>query len=470
MSQKFIKIARQKMASVVLICVEGYIGEEVKSILNPRIGDLKEWTGSGFFVDCPYGNDIIVTNSHVVKNAKTIEIMSMLTSEEKFKAKIVGIVKVGSPDVAILKLEEGELEKFKKYAQSEIPYLKLAYSDNMMRGIPIKAIGYPLGMDEPNITAGEITNFISGDRFDTEKFVTDAAINPGNSGGPTINENGEVVGINTSIFENADNIGFITPSSYVAILIKNIFEKNNVCFSDIGGKFQKNSGALASNIGMEKAQGVLVCSIDPGGFLQQCGVEREDIILSVFGHLIDRHGNCLGQEQLHRRNIFDIFRLIPVGEKVEIVVWRKGKAVSLSALASALTIKKVRSNPLLSDRELVELWGMTLQPLSFEIIESFMMIDDSLGLEVVKKFDDSKERVIVTHIEKGSPADLQEWRIGEVLFSIHSIEIRSLAHIVELVSGKVGKIKITSEAGMIGFFENCSEKKKVEVILAKDFF
>ena len=52
MDNSFTNLTRSKMAAVVQIYVEGYFGEEVKSILNPRLGDLKEWTGSGFFINC----------------------------------------------------------------------------------------------------------------------------------------------------------------------------------------------------------------------------------------------------------------------------------------------------------------------------------------------------------------------------------------------------------------------------------
>lgn len=106
MENDFIELTRNKMAAVVQIYVEGYLGEEVKSILKPRLGDLKQWTGSGFFIKCSYGDDIIITNAHVVRNAKSIEIMSMLTSQEHFEAELLGIVKNQEPDVAIIKLKK----------------------------------------------------------------------------------------------------------------------------------------------------------------------------------------------------------------------------------------------------------------------------------------------------------------------------------------------------------------------------
>ena len=105
----------------------------------------------------------------------------------------------------------------------------------------IKAIGYPLGMVEPNITGGEITNFISGSEFSSERFVTNAAINPGNSGGPSITEDGKVIGLNTAVIVDAENIGFITPASFIKIIIDNLILLSEPHFAGIGGKLQKNA-------------------------------------------------------------------------------------------------------------------------------------------------------------------------------------------------------------------------------------
>lgn len=136
MEHKFSDYVHEKLAAVVQVYVDGYVGEEVRSIMNPRLGDLSDWSGSGFFISCPYGDDIIVTNAHVVRNARSIEIMSILTSEETFGAEIVGIVKDQEPDIAILRLKSGELERFKRIA-----------SAIGSPGVPGVGVGLILGVD-----------------------------------------------------------------------------------------------------------------------------------------------------------------------------------------------------------------------------------------------------------------------------------------------------------------------------------
>ncbi|NOR41158.1 MAG: trypsin-like serine protease, partial [Gammaproteobacteria bacterium] len=220
-------VARDMMSGVVQIHVEGNIEEDIQSVMNPAIRILGEWTGSGFFVKYGDLEGHIVTNAHVARNAVKIEISSMLTSEERFEATVVGLVKKLDPDVALLKLSDKELQRFKKLAIRDIEYLELREGSSPKRGEEIKAIGYPMGMVEPNISGGEITNFISGSEYTTERFVTNAAINPGNSGGPSVDEDGKVVGLNTSVIVNANNIGFITPAGFVKIIIENLLQHND---------------------------------------------------------------------------------------------------------------------------------------------------------------------------------------------------------------------------------------------------
>lgn len=470
MNGNFTKITRSIMAAVVQIYTEGYFGDEIKAILNPRLGDLKEWTGSGFFVKCPFKTGIIITNAHVVKNAKTIQIMSMLTSEEKFEAELIGIVKEQEPDIAIIKLKEGELLRFKKLAKVKIPFLELCEKDEIARGTILKAIGYPLGMSEPNITGGEITNFVSGDSSKTEKYVTNAAINPGNSGGPAIDNKGKVIGINTSIYKESENIGFITPFTFIKIILKNIFENNSIDFADIGGSFQKNSEIMAAELNAKTSHGIIVNLIEKDGFLDKIGIQEEDIITGLNKEIIDRHGIFLKKAKYHRTNIFDVFKLIPIGEEVELTVLRKGKKLLFNGQAMSLPKKQIQNRPIILERKFIEVWGMTVQTLNYEIIEAFNVINSQVFYQILQKYDESKERIIVTHIEKESPVYLQEWTIGEVLYSFNNEIILGLKHFEKLIKSSQGKIKIKTEFGIVGFFDTELVKNNSELLKDPSLF
>lgn len=469
MKQSFIDLTRSKMSAVVQIYAEGYAGEEVRSILNPRLGDLRDWSGSGFFIQTKYGEDIIVTNAHVAKNAKTLEIMTMLTSEETFKVELVGLVKNQEPDIAILKLKKGELARLKSMAKKEIPYLSLRTNADVKRGQSVKAIGYPLGMTEPNITGGEITNFISGDRVNAEKFVTDAAINPGNSGGPTIDEDGNVVGINTSIYQDAENIGFITPFTFIEIILKNIFELDSTCFADIGGNFQRNSEAISLNLGMQKNRGVIVNSVDKEGFLQKAKVKAEDVILAVNDLAIDRHGIIITDEHFHRRNIFDVFKLIPIGNSVTVDIWRDNKILSLKNKATSMPKRKIGVMPIIKERNFVDVWGMTIQVLNYEILEAFNATNSFSFYQILKNYNEEKERLVITFVDKEGEGHDQEWTAGEVLESVDGIMIKDMQHFLKILNDGRDQYKLKSELGTIGYFKHKNKNKEIKLLNPTQF-
>ncbi|MBP9682792.1 MAG: trypsin-like peptidase domain-containing protein [Bacteriovorax sp.] len=222
------------MNAVVRIHVKGTPDNNLNAILDPRLIERGDWVGSGFFIKIGDEEGYILTNAHVARNAEHIEVRSVLTSDEPFKVNVVGLVETLEPDVALLKFSNEELTRFKKISRfRKIPYLEFAHSEDISRGEEIKAIGYPLGMVEPNMSGGEISNFIAGSLDAVERFVTDAAINPGNSGGPAILKNSKVVGLNTAIIMEASNIAFITPIHIVKSILPQLLKGKEVKLSKI---------------------------------------------------------------------------------------------------------------------------------------------------------------------------------------------------------------------------------------------
>ncbi|MDE0559324.1 trypsin-like peptidase domain-containing protein [Algoriphagus sp. NF] len=457
----FNNIARRMMSGVVQILVEGYIEEDIQSILNPSVKIPGIWSGSGFFVKYQDLEGYIVTNAHVVRNAVKIEISSMLTSEERFEAELVGLVKQLEPDVALIRLSEKELQRFKKLAIQPIEYLELREGTNPSRGEMIKAIGYPLGMVEPNITGGEITNFISGSEFSSERFVTNAAINPGNSGGPSITEDGKVIGLNTAVIVNAENIGFITPASFIKIIIDNLILLSEPQFAGIGGKLQKNAENFNPYLNQTQAKGVIVSKVLANGFLDAAKIQAKDVILSINKAEFDRHGIVIGKEGLYRhKNIFDVMKLVPIGEEVTINYLRNGKVHQSKARAMPNPEKGIISSPILNEREYLEIFGMVIQPLSFEIIQAIQEVDPFAQIEMLKILDQEKPVLVVTHIHQGTQADQMEWPLGELILKVNEQEVHTLSELKKaLKSFKEKSILIECQSGTIGYFQLEEESK-----------
>ncbi len=177
------------------IILETYI-DNIIQIMTPY------GTGTGFIID-----DLIVTNSHVVGGLKEVVI-----SAKKIKRSIASVV-YDDPyyDLAFISFD------FIK------PNNPLELSTKIVNdGDATIAIGHPYGL---NYTATEgIISRASRLYGDLEYIQIDAAINPGNSGGPLLNEAGSVIGVNTFIIENANNLGFALPYFYVQEALQNYKE------------------------------------------------------------------------------------------------------------------------------------------------------------------------------------------------------------------------------------------------------
>lgn len=159
-------------------------------------------TGTGFIID-----DLIITNSHVVGGLKEV-----VVSSKQIKRTIAQVVYDDSDyDLAFIKTD----------LKTPHNLLKLSTSD-VKDGDTTIAIGHPYGL---NYTATEgIVSKASRLQDDLEYIQIDAAINPGNSGGPLLNVQGEVIGVNTFIIQNANNLGFALPYFYVEESIKSFKE------------------------------------------------------------------------------------------------------------------------------------------------------------------------------------------------------------------------------------------------------
>lgn len=179
------------------VILETYI-ESIIQIMTPY------GSGTGFIID-----DLIVTNSHVIAGLKEVVI-----SSKKIKRTIAKVVYDDTYfDLAFISID------------FETPKNLLKLSQRIVKDGDITiAIGHPYGL---NYTATEgIISKASRLQGDLEYIQIDAAINPGNSGGPLLNEHGEVVGVNTFIIQNSNNLGFALPYFYVDEALKSYKNKN----------------------------------------------------------------------------------------------------------------------------------------------------------------------------------------------------------------------------------------------------
>jgi serine protease Do len=240
----FATVIEKSKPAVVYIHVTKKTTDPTSSITDEKYQDnpvLKDWFGDkkkkkdlsfldsdtsyGFGSGFLYNRDgYILTNSHVIKNAKEVTIT--LADKSKHEAKIIG--SDPKTDIGLLKINA-----------TNLPFLPLGDSDKEKPGYWVLAIGSPYEFTQ-TVTAGIIsaTGRSTVGISDYEDFIqTDAAINPGNSGGPLININGEVIGINTAFMTKTGGymgIGFAIPINMARLVTEQLITKGKVTRAWLG--------------------------------------------------------------------------------------------------------------------------------------------------------------------------------------------------------------------------------------------
>jgi serine protease Do len=262
--------------------------------------------GSGFIVNA---DGIILTNAHVVRDAK--EVTVKLQDRREYRAKVLG--SDASTDVAVLKIDAKNL-----------PVVPIGRSTDLKVGEWVLAIGSPFGLDS-SVTAGVVSAKGRSLPDDTKvPFIqTDVAVNPGNSGGPLFNTRGEVVGINSQIYSQTggyQGLSFAIPID-VAFRIKDqIVSTGKVQHAKLGVTIQEVNQGFADSFKLESPEGALVANVERGGPADKAGLKAGDVVRKLNGQPIISSGDLPAALSVARP-----------GDKVTLDVWRDGKLMQITA-------------------------------------------------------------------------------------------------------------------------------------------
>lgn len=292
-----------------------FFGSQIPTIPQQQV---KRGLGSGFIVS---SDGLILTNAHVVEGSDRVTVT--LKEGQTYEGQVLGTDSL--TDVAVIKIEAVEL-----------PTVTFADSDQLQPGEWAIAIGNPLGLDN-TVTTGIVsaTGRTSAQVGVAEKRVnfiqTDAAINPGNSGGPLLNAQGEVIGINTAIIQNAPGIGFAIPVNSARDIAEELIAKGKVDHPYLGVQMAKITPELKrqlnsqGNFNIVADSGILILNVVPNSPAARAGLQSGDIIQEI-DELKITSTNQVQQTVAHTN----------VGEKLALNIIRNQRQVGINVPVGVL--------------------------------------------------------------------------------------------------------------------------------------
>lgn len=335
-----IDVVKETGPAVVRINSERKVKAEVPEALNdpffrnffggqpPQMPDqVQRGTGSGFIIS---RDGQILTNAHVVAGADTVTVT--LKDGRQLPGRVMG--SDPTTDVAVVKI-----------AADNLPAVKIGNSDNVQVGEWAIAIGNPLGLDN-TVTTGIISakgrhsaEIGVGDKR-VDFIQTDAAINPGNSGGPLLNANGEAIGMNTAIIQNAQGLGFAIPINKAQSIAEQIIAKGKVDHPFLGiqmvevtpelkQQLRQNTGVM-----LKAEQGVAIMRVVPNSPADAAGVKPGDVIQSVQGQAVQSPSQ-----------VQDLVEKTQIGSTLPLQINRDGQVVSLNVKVGVMPNRMAQSAP-----------------------------------------------------------------------------------------------------------------------------
>jgi serine protease Do len=283
-----------------------------------QVPQRQKSVGTGFI----YSSDgLIITNKHVVSSK--MGTYQVVTANNK-KYSVKNIYRDPVNDIAIIKIDP------KENTGNLLPAVSFGDSSHLQVGQFVIAIGTALGEFRNTVTTGVISGLgrgiDAGDQFHGSAehldnvIQTDAPINPGNSGGPLVNSSSQVIGMNTAIAQNGQNIGFAIPINSIKSSLNN-FQSN-------GGQFARaflgvSYTMISQSLGVlnDLPAGAYVQSVVSDSPAEKAGIQQGDIIIKLGNQRIG----------LNDTQLSTIINKKKVGDKLNVYIWRDGKTMNITA-------------------------------------------------------------------------------------------------------------------------------------------
>lgn len=283
-----------------------------------KIQDRVKWgIGSGVIID---DEGHVLTNSHVVLGLSEVSIA--LEKGQMVTAEVLGVDPI--LDLAVVKMNG---------LPGNLAVARMGDSDALDVGEDAIAIGNSMGLEKTvsqGIISGLNRTLPTGPMSWLVPYIqTDAALSHGNSGGPLINRCGEVIGINTAILKEGENIGFAVPINIAKRILPEIIEHGRVKrpWHGINGKMLDFILVMLINYPLQP--GFMIETIEPGSAADNAGLRAGTLPLTVGRQEFLLGGDIItkvnGESLISMEVIMRIVNSLKVGDKVKLEYYREGK-------------------------------------------------------------------------------------------------------------------------------------------------
>ncbi len=368
----------------------------------------QEGTGTGFIID---RTGFILTNNHVVEGADDIRVSLFGGGRtESYAAKVVG--RDPLTDTALIQLAEAPSVSLQE--------AKFGDSAQMQPGDWVVAIGNPFNLSH-TVTVGVISALgrpLGGVPGREQPMLqTDAAINPGNSGGPLLNVRGEVVGINTAIYTDAQRaanigIGFATPINPIRDLLPQL-RNGKVTRGVIGIRVDRDGVTkdVAQAMGLPSASGAMLAAVTAGGPADKAGLLPGDIITEFNGRPV-----------ADSEALVNMVVATKPGTSVPVTVFRKKQKKAMNIVVDELDLDAEQGRQASAGRR---------DPVEEPTATGFGMEVGPITPEVARELELPRNRggAVVLDVERNSPAFNAGIRPNDVIVEVNQQEVSNVSQV-----------------------------------------
>lgn len=400
---------------------------------SPNHGEM---SGSAFFIN---QEGDLITNAHVINQAKAISIQVPSLGKCRLDVDIVAVAP--ERDLALLRLQPKSLEKLKQ-SLSKVSCLTLGDSDLLRRGDKVMTLGFPLGQQFLKSTKGIVCGRQNLQTLLGQMHLIqiDAPINPGNSGGPSLNEAGEVVGVNSLGALEAQNVAYIIPSVEVKLFLRQIKkhkpdEKTGIIFLRkpfLGLYYNYASESLTSFLGNPPPGGLYLFQIYSGSPLAKIGIQSGDMLYSINGYPLDVYGEMNVPWFDDKISLLDFMSRIEWGEKLDIVYYRKGKKHTASFTLEPSKLPAVRRfYPGYEDIDYQVIGGLTIMQLAINHIPLLLQAAPELTRFIDIKNQMDPVLIITNLFPDSQAARVHTLMPGTIIKEVNGKETKTLQELRE---------------------------------------